>query len=160
MRHLGVIAGLVGLALSAGAASAACRVDRVELRGDFGSARFRVELADDGESRARGLMFREEMPRSAGMLFLYPDPQPVISFWMRNTLIPLDILYIDATGTVRGIAHEAQPLDETGLPGPAGSQYVLEINGGLARAMGITEGTQLRHPEIDQSQAAWPCAER
>ena len=143
--------------LLAGPAAAACRGDRVELRGDWGSARFRVEVVDDPEERARGLMFREEMSASAGMLFVYPEPQGRIGFWMRNTLIPLDIIFMDPTGTVRGIQKMAKPLDETTLPGPNGSQYVLEINGGLSDSFGIAPGTELRHPVIDQSEAAWPC---
>ena len=69
---------------SAGAGLAACADDTVWIRGEFGEARFAVELADDPQDRARGLMHRETMPLSAGMLFIYPAPQP-LSFWMRNS---------------------------------------------------------------------------
>jgi uncharacterized membrane protein (UPF0127 family) len=129
----------------------------VLLRGDWGQARFRVEIADDGKERAQGLMFRDNMAKGAGMLFVYPRPQVAISFWMRNTRIPLDIIFLDETGTVQRIAHDAVPYDETPLPGGGGIQYVLEINGGLAKAMGIAKGTQLQHPTIG-ALAAWPCS--
>ena len=133
-----------------------CRADQVELRGTWGQARFRVEVADDAQERALGLMNRDKMAQSAGMLFVYPRPQFAIAFWMKNTRIPLDIIYLDASGTVKRIAEQAIPYDETALPGGVGIQYVLEINGGLARSIGIAPGTQLRHPAIG-ADAAWPC---
>lgn len=148
-------AGLAALVLSAGAACA-CAPDTVELRGDFGQARFTVELADDPGERSVGLMNRETMAMSAGMLFVYEAPQRV-AFWMRNTLIPLDMVFADATGTVTRVHENAVPLDETLIDGGPGVQYVLEINGGLAGQMGIEPGVEMRHAAIDQSQAAWTC---
>lgn len=141
----------------AGAASAdACTDERVSLRGDWGQAHFNVDIADDAKERARGLMFVEEMPQSTGMLFVYEWPQRV-SFWMKNTLIPLDLIFMDDSGTVQRIAHDAIPGDLTPIPGGDDILVVLEINGGLARRMGITEGAQMRHPVFDQTTAAWPC---
>ncbi|MGR3496447.1 DUF192 domain-containing protein [Citreimonas sp.] len=136
-------------------AQGACAEDTIWLRGDFGQARFGIDVVDTPEGRARGLMFVEEMPRSRGMLFVYPDEAPV-SFWMRNTLIPLDIIYADGDGVVINVAAEAIPGDETPLPSGGPAQYVLEINGGLAEAMGIGPGTQMRHPVIGPTPA-WPC---
>ena len=133
-----------------------CRSDAVHLRGEWGTARFSVEVADEPDTRAQGLMHVESMPSSAGMLFVYDSPRTA-RFWMKNTLIPLDILFADATGTVRRIKHGAEPGSERLIPGGSGIQYVLEINGGMARAMGITEGTVLRHPAIAEARAAWPC---
>jgi uncharacterized membrane protein (UPF0127 family) len=145
------------LALVSGAALAQeCRDDTVHLRGPTGEAVFHVELADTPEERAQGLMNRESLARSAGMLFVYPAPQPV-GFWMKNTLIPLDMIFMDASGTVRRIGHEAQPHDERPVMGGNGIQTVLEINGGLARRIGISEGWEMRHPAVDQGAAAWPC---
>ena len=106
-------------------------------------------------ARSRGLMHRESMPRSAGMLFVYDKPQPV-SFWMRNTLIPLDMIFMDETGVVQRVHDNAVPLDETGIKGGDDIQFVLEINGGLASRLGIVEGAELRHPAIGLN-AAWPC---
>lgn len=138
------------------AALADCALDRVDLRGDWGQARFSVEVADDPSERAQGLMFRESMPRSAGMLFLYDQPQRPV-FWMRNTLIPLDMVFVDSSGTVLRIHENAVPLDETGIDGGPGVLAVLEINGGLARQLGLDVGSELRHPALDQASAAWPC---
>ena len=144
------------LGLSASAALAACAEDTVWLRGDFGQARFAVEIADDEAERATGLMHREQMATAAGMLFVYPSPRS-LAFWMRNTLIPLDMLFIDPQGVVQHIHHNAVPLDETPIVGGDGLTHVLEINGGLARQMGIAVGSQVRHPSIAAAGAAWPC---
>ncbi|MBK5927067.1 hypothetical protein CCR87_06870 [Rhodobaculum claviforme] len=146
----------LALLLFAATAAASCRDDVVDLRGPWGQARFTVELADTPDSQARGLMHRESLPRGAGMLFVYDSPRRV-AFWMRNTLIPLDMIFMDATGTVTRIHHEAIPLDETPIDGGTGVLKVLEINGGLARRFGITRGSEMRHPRLDQDTAAWPC---
>ena len=137
---------------------AACSQGAVDLRGDWGQARFNVEIADDNEERAQGLMNRPKMPQSAGMLFVYESPRPM-NFWMRNTLIPLDMIFIDAQGVVQNIHHSAIPLDETPIFGGDNLLAALEINGGLAERMGITKGTQVRHPAFDGDDAAWPCTE-
>ena len=141
--------------LAAPAAHADCSDNRADLRGDWGSARFTVEVADDAAERGQGLMHREKLAASAGMLFVYERPQRV-AFWMRNTLIPLDMIFIDETGTVKRVHANAVPLDETAIPGGDDIQFVLEINGGLAGRLGIAEGSQLRHPAIGDG-AAWPC---
>lgn len=157
MRRIGsMLTGMaISLALAGRAVAVECADGRVDLRGDWGSARFTVEVADDPEEMARGLMFRESMPASAGMLFVYERPQPV-SFWMRNTLIPLDMLFAGADGVVRRVHSDAKPLDETLIPGGNDIQYVLEINGSLAERLGIEPGTEMRHPRIGQA-AAWSC---
>lgn len=152
--RIGLAAALVALAGMAGAET--CRDDVVKLRGDGDQARFRVELADDEAGRSEGLMNRDELARGAGMLFVYPEPQRV-TFWMKNTRIPLDMIFLDAAGTVQKVHHEAVPHDETPIPGGDAIQSVLEINGGMARRIGIDEGWHLRHPAIDQDRAAWPC---
>ena len=144
------------LALVAPAAQAACAPDVVTVKGAFGQARFTVELADEPEERARGLMFVEEMPTLSGMLFVYDAPQRA-TFWMRNTLIPLDMLFVDETGVITTIHPEAVPLDETTIDGGDGVRAVLEINGGLAARLGIAEGDALQHP-VFGPEAALPCA--
>ncbi|PSL20684.1 DUF192 domain-containing protein [Shimia abyssi] len=149
---------ILAIGLSAGTSDAACSDASLEIRGDWGQARFSVEVADTERLRNIGLMHRTQMPSSAGMLFVYDRPGPV-SFWMRNTLIPLDMLFADETGVVRRVHSRAVPLDETAIPGGNKIQYVLEINGGLAEAMGIVEGSQMRHPAIAGDVAAWPCGE-
>ncbi len=110
---------------------------RVSLNG----AAFRAEIADTEAERARGMMGRGAMALDAAMLFVYPSPKPV-AYWMRNTLIPLDILFIDAQGTVVNIA-QGTPHDETPLPSLGAVRYVLEIAGGQAGARGISAGARL-----------------
>ncbi len=144
------------LALGTTAAQAKCSDIRVDLRGDWGAARFTVEVADDEQERAVGLMNREEMPASSGMLFLYDTPQRV-GFWMENTLIPLDMIFMGADGVVRKVHENAVPRDRSIIMGGDDILAVLEINGGMARALGIAEGSELRHPALDQAIAAWPC---
>ncbi|WP_227286633.1 MULTISPECIES: DUF192 domain-containing protein [Paracoccaceae] len=152
-----VFAALLALLLSADMALAECRPDRVDLRGDFGTASFRVEVADDPQERAVGLMHRPSMPSGAGMIFIYEQPQRV-SFWMENTLIPLDMIFMDQTGMVTRVHENAIPLDRTPIPGGPDVLAVLEINGGLSSRIGIREGAELRHPGLPQDLAAWPCA--
>ena len=158
-RRGGVIRllGLLGWGLSAGAALAdECELGTVDLRGDWGTARFSVEVADDPAEQAQGLMHRTEMPIASGMYFVNERPRRT-SFWMRNTLIPLDMLFIDAQGVVRHIHHNAIPLDETPIPGGDAVLTVLEINGGLAAGIGISIGTQVRHPAHAAWSPVWPC---
>lgn len=144
-------------AATAGIALADCSDTRVDLRGDWGKARFTVEVADNSEERSLGLMNRPKMAASAGMLFLYEHPQRV-AFWMENTLIPLDMIFMTPDGTVQHIHENAVPLDRTLIPGGDGIQAVLEINGGMSKMLGITVGSQLRHPLLEQSSSAWPCS--
>jgi len=144
---------LVAMAVSA---IAQCSETSLDLRGEWGQGRFTVEVADDAGERSQGLMFREHMPASAGMLFIYPTAQSV-GFWMKNTLIPLDMLFIDAQGTVIRIHEMAIPHDTTVIDGGDGVLEVLEINGGMVETLGITVGTQVRHPSFEQKFAVWPC---
>ena len=147
----------LAIGVSGQAMAAPCTPDLVELRGDWGGARFRVELADTPDARSLGLMNRPEMARGKGMLFIYESPRRA-TFWMRNTLIPLDLIFLDKTGTVTRVHENAVPLDETVIDGGPDVLAVLEINGGMAREIGIAEGTTLRHPALDQAVAAFPCA--
>ena len=136
--------------------AAGCSETRLELRGAWGQAQFSVEVADSPDERAQGLMFRERLARSAGMLFRYESPQRA-SFWMKDTLIPLDMIFADDTGTVRHIHPNAVPGDLTPILGGSDILLVLEINGGLAKRLGIAEGSELRTPLLDPARAAWPC---
>lgn len=151
-----LIGSFVALVLTAGSALAECRDDQVELRWPGGQARFSVEIADTDATRSRGLMFRETLPRSAGMLFVYDSPLRA-TFWMKNTLIPLDMIFADSTGRVTKVHANAKPQDLTTIDGGAGVKLVLEINGGLAARLGIVPGAEMRHPSI--SNPAWSCAE-
>lgn len=150
-------AGFALAAMPALAADTACRDDRVDLRGPWGQTAFTVEVVDTDETRAQGLMHRESMPRFSGMLFAFDPPPGRAVFWMENTLIPLDMLFLDEAGRVTHIHHDARPLDRTPIHGGEAVMYVLEINGGMARRLGIAVGSDLRHPRIDPALAVWPC---
>ncbi len=106
---------------------------------------FSVELAATPQEMSKGLMNREEMAPDAGMLFLFPAKQPV-AFWMKNTLIPLDMLFIDDDGTIKNIHVNAEPqsLNQIWSDGPVKS--VLEVNGGLTEKLGIAAGDTVIHP--------------
>ena len=143
------------LALVAQGAAALCSEDRVTVMGDFGQARFAVTVADDNEERARGLMDVAEMPTMTGMLFVYDTPQHA-TFWMRNTLIGLDMLFVGPDGTILNIHENAIPMDETVIDGGFGVRYVLEINGGMAHRLNIKVGDVLQHPAIKEG-AISPC---
>jgi uncharacterized membrane protein (UPF0127 family) len=155
--RLRIASGVLALVLGSGGAHAAqCTQTGVDLRGDWGQAHFNVEVADDVQELGKGLMFRESLPASAGMLFIYDTPRHA-RFWMKNTLIPLDMIFLDSAGRVLQVAQNAIPLDETPIDGGEGVLMILEINGGMAQGLGITVGSELRHPAFDSSIAAWPC---
>ena len=102
-----------------------------------------VELARTDAERARGLMWRTSLAPDAGMLFLF-DESEVHSFWMQNTLIPLDMIFIDDGGRIVGIVARAAPQTTTGRSVDAPSRYVLEVNGGWAEAHGLSAGDHVR----------------
>ena len=109
-----------------------------------GPQHFTVELANTDETRERGLMFRQSMAPDAGMLFDFGTEQ-MASFWMRNTLIPLDMLFIRADGTILNIHQRAIPHDETGIDSAGPVRAVLELNGGTVARLGIRPGDRVRH---------------
>ena len=151
----GLIALFLGV-FNAGVVHAACSDTAVELRSGDAVARFSIEVADTDAERALGLMNRPKLAASAGMLFVYETPRNA-SFWMKNTLIPLDMIFIDSAGRVTQVHPLAKPLDQTPINGGQGVLFVLEINGGLASRLGIKAGSVMRNPNIDQATAVWPC---
>lgn len=146
------------LGMAAQLAAAGCAEDRVTIRGDWGQATFTVEIADTPATRAQGLMYVEAMPRMAGMLFVYDRPQPV-SFWMKNTLIPLDMIFASPQGEILRVHENAIPGDLTPIPGGDGVQMVLEINGGMSARLGIAVGDVMQHPSFG-ADAISPCGEK
>lgn len=161
-----IVAGAVlPLVLSAGAAAAqgSCDPGQAVLTTPSGSHEVvSVEIAADPAARAQGLMGRRQLPPSHGMLFVYEAPQPV-GFWMKNTLIPLDMLFFDENGVLRHVHPQAQPHDLTIIHGAAPGDpdperlLVLELAGGEAARRGLVPGTTLRHPAVPQPKAADPC---
>lgn len=158
-RRAHFLAGVTLALWSPGAALSqeTCDPGTVWLRSAAGQIqRFSVELADDPAERARGLMGREAMATGAGMLFVYSAPTHAV-FWMKDTLIPLDMLFFDQTGRLTTLHSMAQPQDLTQIDGGDGVAFVLEINGGLAERLGLGVGAELRHPSVPAEIAAWPC---
>ncbi len=127
----------VGHALAAG-------LERLTIQTANGVRSFQVEVVDTPETRARGLMFRKNLPRGQGMLFDFKTEQPA-GFWMENTYIPLDIIFIRADGSIESIAANATPLSRQVLESRGPILGVLEINGGLAAELGIRPGDRVRH---------------
>ncbi|WP_371823343.1 DUF192 domain-containing protein [Paracoccus sp. Z118] len=159
----GAILATLILPAAPAAAAGICRDSIAVIVGTDGrEVPFSVEIADTPAARAQGLMHRRSLPPGTGMLFVYEQPQPV-SFWMKDTLIPLDLLFIDAAGTVRHIHAQARPLDLTPLPGAVPGDpdpdrlMVLEIGGSEAERLGLEPGATLRHPRVPQDKAATPC---
>jgi len=160
------IAGAAVLALAGGTGisrAADCAADTAILTTPQGrEVPVSIEIADDPAERAQGLMWRKDLAAGRGMLFVYEVPQPV-NFWMKNTLIPLDLLFFDSRGVLRHVHSHARPLDLTAIPGAAPGDpdpfrlIVLEIGGGEAARQGLTPGTVLSHPAVPHQDAASPC---
>lgn len=109
------------------------------------SHRLEIELAADPADRSRGLMFRESMPPDHGMLFDFERPQRV-TMWMRNTVLPLDMLFIEETGRVAWVAADTTPYSEELIEAPVPVRAVLELNAGTAKRLGIAPGAKVVHP--------------
>lgn len=132
-------------ASSANAEIPQCKVRSLEISTRQGKVSVSVEVAVTVESRQAGLMNRTDLDHDAGMLFIYP-PNRAIALWMKNTLIPLDMLFIDNGGIIRFIKHDAQPHDLTPVPEPTGivARAALELNGGRTKELGIKIGDQVQ----------------
>ena len=105
--------------------------------------RIEVELARDNPSRTRGLMYRTSMPADHGMLFSWPGAERIQSFWMRNTCIPLDMLFVAKDGTISGILEQVPTLNEDPRTIPCPVEHVLEVNAGYCRSHGVRAGQKL-----------------
>jgi uncharacterized membrane protein (UPF0127 family) len=115
--------------------------------------RVKVEVARTEPERRLGLMHRKHLDADAGMLFLFERPQK-LSFWMRNTYVPLDMIFITDQLLVLGVVENAEPLTESPRAVPGDSQYVLEVNAGYARAHGIGAGTVVRFEGVEKVAAS------
>jgi uncharacterized protein len=119
----------------------------VEVATASGSHRFRVWIAADDRSRTRGLMFVRELPADRGMLFLFPTPQPA-TFWMKNTYVPLDLVFIDPTGRVLNIGRDARPLSLAPIQSDGLVIAVLEVQAGAAARIGLAPGDRVQLPNL------------
>jgi len=146
LRRAAVVAAIATVALPL----AACSDEgRLVLRSSTGDYSFNVEVVDTNESRAQGLMYRTELADDAGMLFDFKEERAV-SFWMRNTFIPLDMIFVDAAGVVKNIHVNAIPHDVTGIPSEGPVQFVLEIPGGRSVEIGLKPGDIMEHDRVPQ----------
>ena len=107
----------------------------------------RVEVARTNEERQRGLMFRRSLEPDAGMLFLFEEQQH-LTFWMHNTYIPLDMIFIDSDLTVIGVKENTTPMSDATCDVPGVSQYVLEVNAGFSRRSGVGAGTRVQFVNV------------
>jgi uncharacterized membrane protein (UPF0127 family) len=103
---------------------------------------FTVEIASTGEQRERGLMFRKEMADDAGMIFDFGTPRRV-TMWMENTILPLDMLFVDSAGVVRHVKENATPYSEDIIDSMGEVKYVVELNAGIIRKLGIRIGDKV-----------------
>ena len=108
---------------------------------------FAVEMASTPEEQAKGLMFRRQLPEGQGMLFDFHQEQPT-SFWMKNTYIPLDMIFIRGDGRIQRIEENTVPLSEALVPasGPVTVRAVLEVIAGTAKKLGLAAGDRVKHP--------------
>lgn len=139
---------LLPLALGATSCKTEQPAQRTEpgvVRMKVGSETFTLEVADTPQKQQLGLMHRKSMPPDRGMLFVFDDERER-SFWMKNTHIPLDIIYVDAEGKVVSI-KPMEPLDETSVPSDGPAKYAVELNRGAARRVGVAPGEVLAIPE-------------
>jgi len=141
--------------VTAQAAFAGCARDKFSVRGPWGQVEFSAEVADTPKSREVGLMNRASLARFSGMVFVYDKPSNA-RFWMKNTLIPLDMLFFDKNGALVTLKKMATPESLDVIDGGEGVLVVLEINGGLADTLGITPDSEAQHPAFGP-QGVWAC---
>jgi uncharacterized membrane protein (UPF0127 family) len=139
-----VAAAIAWFALSLAGASAA-EMQPLEIVTKSGVHVFTVEMAKTEQERATGLMYRKELPEGRGMLFDFSPEQPV-SMWMKNTFIPLDMIFIRSDGRILRIAENTEPHSEKIISSGGLARGVLEVIGGTARKYGIQPGDRVAHP--------------
>jgi uncharacterized membrane protein (UPF0127 family) len=126
-------------------ASAASNSRLPTTRMGIGNETFTLEIAYRPEDQETGLMNRKSMPDDHGMIFVFPAERN-LTFWMKNTLIPLDILYLDRAGRVVSVKH-MKPLDESAVPSDGPAMYAIELNAGAAARAGAKAGDQIKVPD-------------
>jgi uncharacterized protein len=133
------------VALCAAGHAGAADQQTLEIVSKTGVHVFSVELANTDEQRARGLMFRKELPEGTGMLFDF-EREADVSMWMKNTYIPLDMIFIKRDGRILRIAENTEPMSTTIIPSGGPALAVLEVIGGTAKKLGIAPGDRVAHP--------------
>jgi uncharacterized membrane protein (UPF0127 family) len=124
-------------------------LEKLEIVTSTGTHEFSVEVMRSGPQLERGLMFRRFLPQDHGMLFDFGVERPVM-MWMKNTYLPLDMIFIGRSGKVVGIAENTEPLSEKIIPSGAPAYGVLEVSAGTAARIGLRIGDTARHPIFNQ----------
>jgi len=158
MFRLLTLTGALALIVTLGRAGAA-ELSRLTIDSGRGAQTFNVELATTPDQMQVGLMFRQNLAPDAGMLFVYPSEQQV-AFWMKNTVIPLDMLFIAGDGKIRRIVERTIPLSTAVIPSVDEVRAVLEVNGGTAARLGITAGRRRPRRGLGKSELAFNACER
>lgn len=143
-RSVAIAIALAALALACRPATAADS-ETLEIATKSGVHVFAVEVARTDAERAKGLMFRRALPEGRGMLFDFEREGPV-AMWMKNTFIPLDMMFIQSDGRILRIAENTEPQSERIIPSGGPVIAVLEVIGGTARKLGIAPGDRVAHP--------------
>jgi uncharacterized protein len=122
------------------------------LKTTTGDRNFTIEVATTDQERALGLMFRRSLPENSGMLFIYDPPQSA-TMWMKNTLIPLDMVFISAEGKVHRIESNTEPFSTTVIPSEGEVVGVLELNAGEADKIGLKRGDKVVYPGLANQES-------
>lgn len=146
-RLVFVVAALALVTAGASADEAPLRTETLEIASDGTVNQFTVEVAETDRQRAKGLMFRETMAADHGMLFIF-EGEGERYFWMKNTPLPLDIIYISRAGAIVSIAADTTPYSEKVIPSNGAAKYVLELNAGTAQKLGISAGDTVSSPSM------------
>ena len=136
---------VAALLLAVSPAMAEAPLQRLEIDTSSGPHVFSVELMSTDAEREKGLMNRRSLAKDHGMLFDFHQQQPVF-FWMKDTYLPLDMIFVAQNGRVVSIKRDAKPLDETLIPSGAPTLGVIEVNAGIADAIGVKVGDEVKHP--------------
>jgi uncharacterized protein len=147
LRFLPVCAAALAAMVAAASPASTASESKGTLETASGKHPLVVELAETPAEREKGLMFRQNMAADHGMLFDFDESRPV-TMWMKNTLIPLDMLFMDGKGVVTQVKRMAKPESLDLIPSNGPVRYVLELNGGSAERYGVRSGDRLRHPLI------------
>ena len=143
LASLALLTGTVGCRAATG--------PRMTIETPAGEVVVNVELALTPAKRQRGLMFRNRLGEYEGMLFVFPDARPR-SFWMKNTPVPLDIVYIGERGRIVSIAERTEPYSTRAIPSGRAAEYVLEVNGGFADRHGLRPGQAVGLPHFSAAE--------
>jgi len=140
-----VLGAMLAFCMSAGAGARAASIQPLEIVTKSGVQVFSVEMATTEEEKTNGLMYRKELPDGRGMLFDF-SPEQEVSMWMKNTFIPLDMIFIRADGRILRIAENTEPQSTRIIPSMGVAKGVLEVIAGTAKKYGIAPGDRVAHP--------------